>query len=161
MLTKEIKYMNKRILKGLYIFIGIILSLLLLNGCKEKKTEPSDLKPDTVTYEVVGSMPPFYEVYVFNSSEIIHYDFTLYWMDNSFNYFKDPLPEQKGKYIKEIYSIEEEEWEEIVNILNVKNFDTFPEDFSAEEEIFDGGSSYIEVLSGQNRYFSGGYCVQY
>ena len=80
MFTKEIKFMNKRILKGLYIFISIILSLFLLNGCKEKKTEPSDLKPDTVTCKKINLMPGSYDVYVFSSNEIIHYDFTSYWM---------------------------------------------------------------------------------
>ena len=152
--------MNKRILKGLYIFIGIFLSLFLLNGCKEKKTEPSDLKPDTVTCKKINLMPGSYDVYVFSSNEIIHYDFTSYWYDHAYDYFTDPLPEE-SEYTKEIYSIEDYEWEEIVNILNEKNFDTFPEDFSAEEEILDGGAYYIEVLSGQNRYFSGGYCVDY
>lgn len=152
--------MSKKAVKIIGVLTGTILSLIMLSGCKgPTKKEPSDLAPDTVTYSVKTFMPGSYDVYVINSEEIIHYDFFAYWGHHDYEYFSYPLPAE-DEYTVKVYSIEESEWEEIVNILNEKNFDTFPEDFSTTYDVMDGGFTYIEVLSGENRYFSGGYCVE-
>ena len=121
--------------------------------------EKEDICPDTVTYLSITFDYPSYNVYVINPETIVHYDLTLYWTDarDGYNYFEDPLP-PKEQFETRVYTTTENGWDEIRSSLNENKFNKLPEDLGAED-VMDGGFSYIEVLSGDDRYFSGGYCV--
>ncbi|MCR4697389.1 MAG: hypothetical protein K5654_08765 [Lachnospiraceae bacterium] len=156
--------------KGI-MFLAIFFSILSM-ACATQTINPNtDIDPTRepsnyevsdsaqITYCVVGSDPAYYGVYVFTKDTYSHYDYTMYWLEaeNGYDYFNEPTPTDRD-YLVFKGDMPQNAWESIKTTLENKRFDSLPENLS-EEDIFDGAVLEIEVLDGDKRAFSGGYCA--
>lgn len=129
-----------------------------LSGCADKNYAP--LNVEQITFMNVGFDPAEYEVLVITPDYAMkRYDFTLYWMDNAYDYFSDSLP-PVDKYTLSEEKITEVAWDSMVETLNENKFQELPE----EIELVDGADFpiyYIEVVADGITYKSGGYGAGY
>ena len=150
-------YMKNKLTIVLSLIItGLLLTLICYIGLKE--IELKKYSPETVIYEDIGFYPGYYYVYVFESEKVTVYDFSSYWSKNGFDYFTDPLP-QKDEYKVHVYSINEYDWNDIVNTLNKNKYNRIRKNLSVKG-ITDGGYGYIEVKTCNKSYSFGGYCPE-
>ena len=71
--------------KSMSIFLVTML-LFAFNGCSEKNYDPSNV--ERITLMRVMPDPAKYEVFVIAPDYVVtHYDFTIYWMENAFDFF--------------------------------------------------------------------------
>ena len=139
--------------KGITIFLVIVL-LFALSGCSGKNYDPSNM--ESITLLRVIPDPPKHEVFIITSDHVIqHYDFTLYWVGNRFDYFSDPLPPE-GEYTLSEARITESDWNSMAEILQKNRFFRLPEEIKPVNGA-DFPSYYIEVAGNEISHKSGGY----
>ena len=143
--------------KCVSIFLAAIL-LFAVTGCSEKNYDPSNV--EHITLVNIEPDPASYRVFVATPDCMAkEYDFTRYWMDNSFDYFSDPLPHENEYELRE-WRISENTWDIITETLKENRFFAMPDEMRPVNGA-DFGSYYIEVESDGLIHKSGGYGAGY
>ena len=159
----EKKIMNK---KTIISFIAMMLFSLAIIGCNsEKSQEPSKtigtnngqkISPEKITYISADYFSGNCVVYVISPGKIDYYDWSSGWRNGN-NWFDAEPWMYQSSWVQ--YTLDDDEWNSIVDTLNENGFSGLPEDLSVED-VMDGGSSTIEVLTSSDRFISGGSNVQ-
>jgi hypothetical protein len=159
----EKKIMNK---KTIISFIAMMLFSLAIIGCNsEKLQEPSKtigtnnaqkISPEKITYISADYFSGNCVVYVISPGKIDYYDWSSSWR-NGYSWFDAETWMYQNSWVQ--YKLEDDEWNSIVDTMNEKGLSGLPEDLSVED-VMDGGSSTIEVLTSSDRFISGGSNVQ-
>jgi len=138
--------------------ILVIILLVTLNGCAGKNYNPSNV--EHITLMRVAFFGPEYEVFVITPDYMVkQYDFTLYWINNSFDYFSDPLPPENEYKLTE-WQITETSWNNMTEVLRKNRVFRLPDEI-APVKGEDFGSYYIEVAANGITHKSGGYGATY
>lgn len=115
----------------------------------DNPAEAKEIQPETITFIRGSGDPQTYVAYVITPGKIDYYEVPrdgITWFD------AEPW---MYEYTWEQYTLEADEWKSIVDILNAKGFSALPEDLSTRD-IMDGSFSFIEVLTENERFLSGG-----
>ena len=132
----------------------IIMLLFTLNGCAKKNYDPSNV--ERITLMRVEFFGPEYKVFVITPDYMVkQYDFTLYWINNSFDYLSDPLPPENEYDLTE-WQITETSWNNMTEVLRKNRFFGLPEEIRPVRGE-DFGIYYIEVAANGITHKSGGY----
>ena len=138
-------------------YISIFLAVMFLftfTGCSEKNYEPSNV--DYITIMHVKPDPVYYEVFTVSPDGGVKlYDFTLYCMQNPFDYFTDPMPPESEYELSE-WQIAENDWNSLIKVLEENRFFGLPDEIKPANG-FDYSTYYIEVGSNGDVHRSGGY----
>lgn len=115
----------------------------------DNSADAKEILPETITFIRGNGDPQTYVTYVITPGKIDYYEVPrdgITWFD------AEPW---MYEYTWEQYTLEDDEWKSIVDILNAKGFSALPEDLSTRD-IMDGGFTFIEVLTENERFLSGG-----
>lgn len=115
----------------------------------DNSADAKEILPETITFIRGSGDPQTYVTYVITPGKIDYYEVPrdgITWFD------AEPW---MYEYTWEQYTLEDDEWKSIVDILNAKGFSALPEDLSTRD-IMDGGFTFIEVLTENERFLSGG-----
>ena len=126
--------------------------IFTLAGCAKT------LEPQQVTMLVVGGDIALYQVHVVTQDLVVSYDLTEYWLNNSYNYFEDPLP-PSGTYTVTPAPLSPEGWVRITTALNKNKFAGLPDTIDANGT--DMETYQIEVITPDGVYSSSGYGAVY
>ena len=138
--------------------ILVVVLLFAVAGCADKSFDPASVEYITVMSVIPD--PAKYEVFVMTPDCLVkEYDFSLYWMNNAFDYFSDPLPSET-EYILRDHHITESAWNNITEVLRENRFLELPEELKPVNGQ-DFGSYYIEVKVNGDIHKSGGYGAGY
>jgi len=140
------------------ILILAAMLLFTLSGCSEKRYDPSKVEQITLTRIVWDN--PKYEVFVITPDYVVkQYDFTLYWVENAYDYFTDPLPPE-SEYTLNEWPILHGTWNHIVEVLKQNRFYSLPKKIGPANGN-DYPNHYIEVTENGMTHQSGGYGAFY
>jgi len=143
--------------KSISTFLVIIL-LFTFYGCADKKYDPSNM--ERITLVRIEGFGPEYEVFVITPDYVVkQYDFTLYWINNIFDYFSDPLPPE-DEYMLTEWQVTEASWNNMIEVLRKNRFFGLPNEIAPVRGA-DFGSYYIEVAANGITHKSGGYGATY
>ena len=118
-------------------------------GTDSQSTDAKEIQPETITFIRGSGDPQTCVTYVITHGKIDTYRLLV----DGYGWFNaEPWMYEESW---EQYTLEDDEWKSIVDILNDKGFSALPEDLSAEG-VLDGGFSHIEVLTEDERFYSGG-----
>ena len=126
-----------------------MMLILSLAGCGSGNAQVgSEIVPEKITF-ITGGDAGNNDIYVITPGKIDTYRLLV----DGYGWFNaEPWMYEESW---EQYTLEDDEWKSIVDILNAKGFSALPEDLSAEG-VLDGGFSHIEVLTEDERFYSGG-----
>lgn len=145
-------------MKGLAAVFLAAMLLVTLSGCASRPKGLSDV--ERVTFMRCIPEPATMEVFVLSSDlTVIQYDFTSYWIGNSFDYFTHPLPPE-GEYARTERRITQEAWNDIVKALEDNRFDRLPEELKPVNG-YDFPSYFVQVEANGDEYLCGGYGAGY
>lgn len=126
------------------------------DGDSKTTKNAKEISPEKITFITADYCTGRSEVYVLTTGKIDYYDVSSCWRDGISWLDAEPWMYQSSW---KQYTLEDEEWESIVSILNDKGFSGLPEDLSVDD-VMDGGATTIEVLTDSERFLSGGSNVQ-
>ena len=136
-----------KIMLSILCFIVLIISFA---GCK-----PVDYEVERVATYEVGSEPYSYSICIAGKDlKVEVYDITSYGLNNVIN---DPigLSLSSREYLKDEYTISQDEWDNVVSILEKNRFMDMSSNLDAEN-VRDGGAYYIEVTLKDKSHTVGG-----
>lgn len=140
------------------LFMFLAAAVPVLPACSGISTSMPDIT--SVTFACYGFDPASHEVVVITSDYTVRqYDFTLYWMGHSFDYFSNPLP-PAGEYTMREWRITEDKWHGLMEALTKNNVLRLP----TEMEPIHGDdfpSCYIEIAANGSVHRTGGYGAGY
>ena len=148
--------MKRRTIKAVHIFLCIIICLMIFCGCSNNET-PKDYIVEEVKCMVMYGDRDGAEIDIYKADGPVKQYIIVPYSDSGIDFYADDIPSDNNIDVKE-YSISEDEWNSIADVIKSNDFMSLPEELP-EVEAYDGATCYIEIKTSEGNHVSGGYCA--